>query len=52
MAAFIRSCLILFLILISLIVGGLLRVSAEVYVYREQVGEPKRVDIVIEDISV
>jgi len=26
--------------------------SAEVYVYREQVGEPERVDIVIEDISV
>ena len=44
--------MILFLILIALIVGGLLRVSAEVCVYMEQVGELERVDIVIEDISV
>ena len=50
--AFIRPCLILFLILISLIVGGLLRVSTEVYVDMEQVGELERVDIVIEDIKV
>ena len=44
--------MILFLILIALIVGGLLRVSAEVYVYMEQVGELERVDIVTEDILV
>jgi len=52
MAAFIRPYLILFLILISLIVEGLLRVSAEVYVYMEQVGELERVDIVVADIKV
>ncbi len=44
--------MIIFLILMALIVGGLLRVSAEVYVHMEQVGELERVDIVVTDIKV